>query len=244
MKKDEFRREVDTMRAPQKEVDDVVALAQVLAGAPRPQRSAAVKQTRLQAILARPVPPAATLWHRRLGVSLVGLVTILFALAFGTLVHAQQSIPGESLYTVKRWSEGVASTIWPDFKSTLPVRRSAEVQALVKQQRQDVALLQETLADYQEEVHTMQERSLAPTPHLAESITILEEAKENASSEGKQEIEAAIEAVTGGGEGTTNGSGSPTGNDAEGTLPPPTIIQPLDAPPPPTAFPDNEITPL
>jgi len=119
---------------------------------------------------------------------LVPSIAFLFLLLIGgvSVIRAQSSLPGESLYLVKILSEKAYSLIDPKFKDEIIVRRSEEIKKLTEEKK-DPARVGETIKDYQIEVK--KEHSIEK---IKESQENLESAKEHAAVENRKEIEKVL----------------------------------------------------
>lgn len=115
------------------------------------------------------------------------LLSLILLLGFTSIVGAQNSLPGESLYPVKRLSEDVISFIKPDFKSEVLKRRSEEIKELSG--KKDGDSFQNVVNEYEKELD--ENKTINPVK-IEESRKILEEAKNNSLDEHKEDIERAI----------------------------------------------------
>lgn len=113
---------------------------------------------------------------------------VLFLLIGGSVVKAQTTLPGDSLYPVKRLSEDIYSKLNPNFRNDVIVRRSEEIKEMTEQKR-DSTNVEKTIRDYQEEV-SKQEKHDDKT--FEESQKNLREAAEKATEENKKEIEKTL----------------------------------------------------
>jgi hypothetical protein len=81
----------------------------------------------------------------------LSMATIAGMLLGGVLVaYSQTSLPGSWLYSTKRASERIAVAVDPSYRATLMMRRSQEVEDLVRRHSNEHVVLA-TLADYRVE---------------------------------------------------------------------------------------------
>ena len=106
-----------------------------------------------------------------------------------TAVAAQKSLPGDSLYGVKRLTEKARTAVDPSFQGEVVVRRSEEVKRL-SEEKKESGLIKQTVNDYEKEAKDLNGIN---TDKIDESKKNLEEAKQNVSEEDKKEIERVLE---------------------------------------------------
>lgn len=124
--------------------------------------------------------------HRPLFASILGVILLL---GFATVVSAQDSLPGQPLYTVKRATENVISAINPSFNSEILKRRSIEIKNLSQPANQDVDKAQNVrnaIKDYESQLN---EHKNINSKAIEESKINLEEATKNSTDGAKREIE-------------------------------------------------------
>lgn len=128
--------------------------------------------------------------YKPLFASILGAFLLL---GFATVVSAQDSLPGQPLYPVKRATENVVSLINPSFNSEILMRRSREIKHLVdpsnKTNDNNYLNVKNAIKDYENE---LDEHKNIDKRTIEESKINLEEAKENSTEENKQEIEDVI----------------------------------------------------
>ena len=116
--------------------------------------------------------------------SLFGL--ILFFL-FVSVVSAQNSLPGNPLYPVKRLSENVISTINPSFKNVMLKRRSEEIRAL--SDTNNSKEMENIIQSYEKILH---DNKKINKQSVSESKKNLEEAEKRVSESNKKGLDNAI----------------------------------------------------
>lgn len=118
--------------------------------------------------------------------AIVPLITVVILfLGLTTVVSAQKSQPGETLYPLKLVSEDVFRKVDPDFKDEIIVRRSEEVKKLAEEKK-DSKLLKKTLKEYKKEILRDEKSN---KEKVEESRKNLEGIKEKVEEEDKKEIE-------------------------------------------------------
>lgn len=117
------------------------------------------------------------------------MFSFLLFLGFSSTVFAQDSLPGEILYPLKRFSESLTAKVNPSFKSVILQRRSEEVNKLTSQNQSEH--IDEAINDYEEELN---ENEKISKEAIDESKKNLEEAgKKVNDSELKDSIEKMLE---------------------------------------------------
>ncbi len=100
---------------------------------------------------------------------------------------AQNSIPGDPLYALKRISEKVFQTFDPHFSQQIPVRRSEEIKKLIENKSSE-DLLKKTIQDYQAI------KKAAPQSDASrEAQDNLKQAEQKATGESKAEIKKVLD---------------------------------------------------
>ena len=153
------------------------------------ERSGETKRKFLEKVV-RITPPAKRNYfflHRQLLASILGIMMLL---GFATLVSAQDSIPGQPLYQVKRITENIVSSVNPSFNSEILKRRSVEIKALSKPTEnsslENSQNVKNTIRDYE---HVLNSDKAINKNAIEDSRTNLEEASQNSVDGDKQEIE-------------------------------------------------------
>lgn len=128
--------------------------------------------------------------YRPLFASVLGAFLLL---SFATVVSAQDSLPGQPLYPVKRITENVVSIINPSFNSEILKRRSREIKHLSNPANNvsgnNSKNVQSAIKDYENELNNHKDIDKSA---IEESKTNLEEARKNSIEENRQEIEDII----------------------------------------------------
>ncbi|MDO8657424.1 MAG: hypothetical protein Q7K55_01690 [Candidatus Levybacteria bacterium] len=110
---------------------------------------------------------------------------ILFFVTFNTVASAQKSLPGDTLYPVKRLSENIVSRVNPGFKDEILLRRSEEIKDLTDKNK-DHKLIKDTIDEYK---NNLEKDGKLNQTKVEESKKNLEEAKEKSIEENRGEIE-------------------------------------------------------
>ena len=188
MRNDDLEKELKIRGLSQAEVDELGEVAKNIGQIGRFSRSEEVKEQFLVKLLgARKKESFA--WPR-LFAPAVAFVLILLVLASGSVVFAQKSLPGDTLYPIKRLSESVAVSLNPELEQGIVVRRSQEVKDLVEQ-KEEPELVKNALDDYSED--SQRARSKGQTDgNLEEGVRNLEEARERSSEDERRQIEDAL----------------------------------------------------
>ncbi|MCL6096827.1 MAG: hypothetical protein M1444_04085, partial [Patescibacteria group bacterium] len=114
-------------------------------------------------------------------------LSFVLLLGFTSVVSAQNSLPGQPLYPVKKLSENIFSAINPSFKGEILKRRSEEIKNLSG--KKDGADFHNTVDEYEKE---LEENKKINPEKMEESRKNLEEAKENSLDEHKKDLERVI----------------------------------------------------
>ncbi len=115
------------------------------------------------------------------------VLVILFFISFSTLVSAQDSLPGQPLYPVKRISEDIARKVSPSFKGEILKRRSQEVKLLSDpRNKKNSTNLINAIKDYENE---LSDNKVVNNKIIKESGDNLRDASRVASDGSKLEIE-------------------------------------------------------
>ncbi len=120
---------------------------------------------------------------------ILSFMAIILMLSAGsyTIVDAQNSLPGDLLYPVKRLTENIVSAVNPSFSGQMLKRRSEEIKALSAQNNS--SNLQGTINDYEQTLNKNNKINLRSVEQSAQN---LEEASKSASLNNKPEIEKVI----------------------------------------------------
>lgn len=114
------------------------------------------------------------------------MLSLILLLGFSSVVFAQNSLPGDIFYPVKRLSENFAVKINPSFKNVVLQRRSEEINELTSKKKD----IDKTVSDYGTELN---ENKKISNEAIKESKKNLEEASKNTiDSEHKSSIEKAL----------------------------------------------------
>ena len=114
-------------------------------------------------------------------------LSILLLLAFTVSASAQNSLPGDPLYPVKRLSENFISFVDPSFKGEILKRRSEEIKSL--SQTKNYSNIPQAIKDYEKNLN--QNKNISEE-NIEVSKKNLEEARSK-STEFENEIEGAIQ---------------------------------------------------
>lgn len=114
-------------------------------------------------------------------------LSLILLLGFTSIVSAQKSLPGQTLYPVKIASENIASFINPSFKDEILKRRSEEIRQLSG--KKDGETFHNVVDEYERELN--ENKTINPKK-IKESRRNLEEAKNNSLDEHKEDIERVI----------------------------------------------------
>ncbi len=142
-----------------------------------------IRQKVLRRITEEPPNKEKTFFPKWAVVPLITVVILFLGLT--TVVSAQKTQPGETLYPLKRVSEDVFRKVDPNFKNEIIVRRSEEVKKLAEDEK-DPALIKKTLKEYKKEVLKEEEKD---EKKFEESKKNLEGIKEKVEEDDKKEIE-------------------------------------------------------
>lgn len=131
---------------------------------------------------------------------LISTCLILVFLSGSIVGFSQQSMPGEQLYDIKRWSEDTAVRIVPAWKDDVALRRSSEIKTLINDNNQGETI-EQALQDYKQAVDNVQPQTTTlqtqttpnvapvppPSPTLERSLQNLQEAVRKAPNEVQQQ---------------------------------------------------------
>lgn len=114
-------------------------------------------------------------------------LALLLFVSFATVVSAQDSLPGQPLYPIKRLSEDVVVAINPSFKGEVLKRRSSEIKLLSEtKDKKNSTNLKNTIKDYEGELNG---KGNIGGKDIEDSKNNLEDASRVASDGSKLEIE-------------------------------------------------------
>ncbi len=191
MKKNNFEKiifELEDAGASKKEAEELSLLSQNISNLLSVERSAVVKNRFLDTFSKREQikKPFTRKW---LVMPLFAVLLLIFLGSY-TVVSAQKSLPGESLYPVKILSENVVAVVSPGFKGEILKRRSEEIKTLSKQNNSQNSInLQQTIHNYEK---ILKGDGGINVKSFEESRKNLEEASKSASLENTKEIEKII----------------------------------------------------
>lgn len=114
-------------------------------------------------------------------------LSFVLLLGFTSVVGAQNSLPGQPLYTVKKLSENIISAMNPSFKGEILERRSEEIKEL--SDKKDGDSFRNIVNEYERELN--ENKTINPEK-MEESRKNLEEAKKNSLDEHREDIERVI----------------------------------------------------
>lgn len=118
---------------------------------------------------------------------ITAFLSLILLVGFTSVVGAQNSLPGDTLYPVKIASENIASFINPSFKNEIITRRSEEIKELSS--KKDGDKFRNTVNEYEKE---LKENKKIDLKNIEESRRNLEEAQENSLEEHKKDLERVI----------------------------------------------------
>lgn len=124
--------------------------------------------------------------YKSMFASVVGIILLL---SFATFVGAQDSLPGQPLYPVKRISENLISAVNPSFNAEIIKRRSREIKNLSDPDNNAIdnsENIRKTIREYERELN---EHGEIDVKAIEESKINLEEAIEHSLDDDKKEIE-------------------------------------------------------
>lgn len=199
---DKLLQELSSTGISDSERTDLQKVARHLGKVPKVERSADFKSQQARRLYARltlaeneqkkTVPNHLLRWF------MPALATLLLMPAV-IVGAAQQSMPGEPLYGIKRFSESVAVKFVPAWHDDIALRRSAEVKELVRPDKTN-DLINQTLKAYKQSVDSSQKTTDSqpitegrPSPELEQSITNLEQAWSSSTQNEQINIEQIIE---------------------------------------------------
>lgn len=113
------------------------------------------------------------------------LAIVLFV-GFATLVRAQDSLPGQMLYPVKRATEDFLGAVSPSFKTQILIRRSDEIKKLSDPENKNYSNLNNAIKAYENE---LDKKTDLTTKEMEESVNNLKEATMVATDGSKFKIE-------------------------------------------------------
>ncbi len=151
---------------------------------PMLERNQSFKLRQVNQISSNLNKPSGFDWRRFIrpfGLALGGL-----SVAGASVFASQGSLPGESLYPIKRLSETVFEKIKPEFKDEIPVRRSEEVRSLIEKNKNDDAI-KRSLEDYQKQSSESENKNT-----IKQAVDNLRKAQEEASEKSKEAIERVL----------------------------------------------------
>ena len=115
---------------------------------------------------------------------LIGVTSVSYA--------SQKTLPGDSLYPLKRLTENARILVDPGFKNKAIVRRSEEIKKLTEEKQEKPILINKAIDDFKKEVEDSEKHD---ADNVQESIENLKEAKRNVSEEEKRQIENVIKSA-------------------------------------------------
>jgi hypothetical protein len=119
------------------------------------------------------------------------LAALVLVLTTGvTVAGAQDSVPGDVLYPLKRASEEAAIAVNPEFKSQLLERRTTEISKIVENNGK-TENLQDAVREYEKEI----KKEEVSKEKLEESRNRLEIAREKSVVKGRGDIEKLIQRI-------------------------------------------------
>lgn len=180
-------KELKETGASEKEADELMnVLLNNFSSVKKIERSYAHKR---KFLVGNPIENKRFLFFPKLAFAPIAILSFMFLVGVVSIATAsQKSLPGESLYGVKRLTEKMRTAVDPSFQSEIVVRRSEEIKEL-SEHKKDSGLIKQTVNDYETEVKEVKDSN----EKIDESIKNLEEAKQNVSEEDKKEIERVLE---------------------------------------------------
>ncbi len=125
-------------------------------------------------------------WYMFKSPFIATLIAIILFAGFSTIVSAQDSLPGQPLYPIKRATESIVGAVNPSFNGQILIRRSNEIKKLSNSGNKNTANLNETIKEYESELNSkVQLNSKA----IEVSKANLEDASNMATDGSKLEIE-------------------------------------------------------
>jgi len=183
--------ELKTAGANENEAEELAYFSKNLSNVLSFERSVETKNRFLEKVESMSQIPSGNFFvnHRSLFASVLGVILLL---GFATIVSAQDSLPGQPLYSVKRITEEVVSTVNPSFNAEILKRRSVEIKILTKPSNTNIDSsknVQSAIKDYEIELN---DHKNINSKIVEESKTNLLDAKEQSSDGNKKEIEDVI----------------------------------------------------
>lgn len=195
----ELEKELEMGGAKKKEISELISIVDKLSEFSKIERSFATKRKFLEEPIADktfslPFLPSLFWLPRQIrllpgwALSLVISFVLVILVGTGSVWAAQESLPGEPLYRVKRLSENIVSSVKPEFKSQMLIRRSEEIKGLIEEKK-DFGLLDQTVIEYKKEKREIEHNSSV----LLKAERNLEQAQEKAQDEIKEKLKRALE---------------------------------------------------
>lgn len=183
-----IKEELIAAGAAENEVEELAYFSKNLSNGLGFKRSAVVKNKFLHKVENINQAPSSNLFvlHRSLFASVLGVVLLL---GFATIVSAQDSLPGQPLYPIKRITENVVSTVNPSFNSEIIKRRSIEIKDLSKTKNKTIDTNQNVKNTINAYEHELEDHRDINSKVIEQSKINLEEASLSATGGAKREIE-------------------------------------------------------
>ncbi len=166
--------------ASEKEADDLALFSKNISNLLQFERSEEIKLKFL-----KNAKPPKNNFSKKYGFAV--LFSVLLLLGFSSVVSAQKSLPGDTLYPVKIASENIASFINPSFKNEIIKRRSDEIKSLSKENNSTE--FHEAIRSYEKELDDSKQIN---STNIEESRKNLEEAQKNSLEDNKEDLEKII----------------------------------------------------
>lgn len=175
--------ELKTEGVLEKEADNLSLLSKNLSNLYSFERSNKLKVKFLEQILTRD-----NYLNKKRVFKVAFLSLLMLIIGFSSVLGAQNSVPGDSLYPVKIASENVFSFINPSFRDQIIKRRSYEVKDLSS--KNSTAQFQQAVKNYENELN--KNKGEIDKKNIEESRKTLEQARENSLTENKEDLEKVI----------------------------------------------------
>lgn len=149
--------------------------------------------------------PSAIFWPRIIFAPAIAFALLIIVGAISVFA-SQNSLPGESLYSLKRLSEDTVSSLKPEFKSEMLVRRSWEVKKLIEKDKDD-EIIRKAIEEYGKE----RKEAGHSAVKIEESKQNLRQAEEKAKKKARESLEEELKddsSGTGGGGKGKSGKGN------------------------------------
>ncbi len=162
--------------ASKKEIRDFNPILNKLSGFSEIERPYSTKRKFLE-------EPEPIFWPRIIFAPAAAFI-LLILIGTASVFASQSSLPGEPLYSIKRLSENAVSSLKPEFRNEMLVRRSREVRELVEKKKNG-GFIKKAVEEYNEEKGKTEHSAIT----IKESRRNIEKAWEKADDSQRKELE-------------------------------------------------------